>query len=421
MKMIKEAWTDMRNQPVIGIVTVIGTALAIFLIMMVTISAQVNTMPIAPENNRDRSLHAKFICLMTNDSQGHSSGMISEEAAHDLYFDLDGAEAATVYTNPYASALNADGEPPMRVAIRETDPNYWKVFDFTFIDGTPFSASSQRNSVVLSRSAARHLLGTDKAVGRRLMLNRYEPYTVVGVVDDVSQLADRAYAEAWIPITTKHDSSDLPGLGDFCVTVLARSASDFPKIHADVKRREAQFNLKLEPFGYKLDLFDAPYTQDDAQYLEYSNAGPDTETPRRERLIVYAILLLVPAVNLSTMTQSRLRHKVSEFGVRRAFGCTRRRLVADILTQNFFITLAGGILGLIFSLVFAWMFAGSLLIGAKYVVGSATNISIISLLDWRILLAALGFCFVLNLLSSGIPAWRASRIHVVEAIGGIRK
>ena len=405
MKMIKEAWTDMRNQPVIGIVTVIGTALAIFLIMMVTISAQVKTMPIAPENNRDRSLHAKFICLMKNDSQGHSSGMISEEAAHDLY----------------ASALNADGEPPMRVAIRETDLNYWKVFDFTFIDGTPFSASSQRNSVVLSRSAARHLLGTDKAVGRRLMLNRYEPYTVVGVVDDVSQLADRAYAEAWIPITTKHDSSDLPGLGDFCVTVLARSASDFPKIHADVKRREAQFNLKLEPFGYKLDLFDAPYTQDDAQYLEYSNAGPDTETPRRERLIVYAILLLVPAVNLSTMTQSRLRHKVSEFGVRRAFGCTRRRLVADILTQNFFITLAGGILGLIFSLVFAWLFAGSLLIGAKYVVGSATNISIISLLDWRILLAALGFCFVLNLLSSGIPAWRASRIHVVEAIGGIRK
>ena len=171
MKMIKEAWTDMRNQPVIGIVTVIGTALAIFLIMMVTISAQVKTMPIAPENNRDRSLHAKFICLMTNDSQGLSSGMISEEAAHDLYFDLDGAEAATVYTDPYASALNADGEPPMRVAIRETDPNYWKVFDFTFIDGTPFSASSQRNSVVLSRSAARHLLGTDKAVGRRLMLN----------------------------------------------------------------------------------------------------------------------------------------------------------------------------------------------------------------------------------------------------------
>ena len=28
------------------------------------------------------------------------------------------------------------------------------------------------------------------------------------------------------------------------------------------------------------------------------------------------------------------------------------------------------------------------------------------------------FCFVLNLLSSGIPAWRASRTSIVNALGG---
>lgn len=420
MKMIKEAWTDMRNQPVIGIVTVIGTALAIFLIMIVTISAQVKTMPIAPESNRDRMLHAKFICLQLKDGEGCASGTISEEGAHDLYFGLDGSEAATVYTTNNTTPISVGSGAPLRASLRETDADYWRIFNFTFREGSPYSATSRLNSIVLSRSLARRLLGTDKAVGRRVMLNRYEPYTVVGVVDDVPQLADRAYAEAWIPITSKHNGDNPPGMGDFGVTILARSAADFPKIRADVARREAQFNLKLESYGYKLDLFGAPYTQDDAQYLQWSNMGPDTETPRRERIIVYAILLLVPAVNLSTMTQSRLRHKVSEFGVRRAFGCTRRRLVADILTQNFLITLAGGLLGLAFSMVFAWLFAGSLLIG-EYVAGSATNISILSLLDWRILLAALGFCFVLNLLSSGIPAWRASRIHVVEAIGGIRK
>lgn len=421
MKKIKEAWTDMRNQPVIGIVTVIGTALAIFLIMIVTIRTEVKTMPIGPESNRDRLLHAKFICLQLKNGEGCSSGTLSEEGAHDLYFGLEGSEAATVYTGNNTTPVSADGGTSLRASLRETDADYWRVFRFTFLDGSPYSASSQRNSIVLSRALARKLFGTDKAVGRRVMLNRYEPYMVVGVVNDVPQLADRAYAEAWIPITSKHNKNqNTPGMGDFTTTILARSVADFPKIRADVKRREAQFNLKLEPYGYKLDLFGAPYTQNDAQYQQWSNMGPDTETPRRQRLIVYAILLLVPAVNLSTMTQSRLRHKVSEFGVRRAFGCTRRRLVADILTQNFLITLAGGILGLAFSMVFAWLFAGSLLIG-EYIAGSATNITILSLLDWRILLAALGFCFVLNLLSSGIPAWRASRIHVVEAIGGIRK
>ena len=33
-------------------------------------------------------------------------------------------------------------------------------------------------------------------------------------------------------------------------------------------------------------------------------------------------------------------------------------------------------------------------------------------------LYALLFCFVLNLLSSGIPAWRASRTNIVNALGG---
>jgi putative ABC transport system permease protein len=31
---------------------------------------------------------------------------------------------------------------------------------------------------------------------------------------------------------------------------------------------------------------------------------------------------------------------------------------------------------------------------------------------------ALLFCFILNLLSTGIPAWVASRIHIVTAMGG---
>jgi putative ABC transport system permease protein len=31
---------------------------------------------------------------------------------------------------------------------------------------------------------------------------------------------------------------------------------------------------------------------------------------------------------------------------------------------------------------------------------------------------ALLFCFVLNLLSTGIPTWRAVRMNIVESIGG---
>ena len=50
------------------------------------------------------------------------------------------------------------------------------------------------------------------------------------------------------------------------------------------------------------------------------NLEPDLKAARRERVIIFIILLLVPAINLSSMTQSRLRQRVAEIGVRRAFG-----------------------------------------------------------------------------------------------------
>ena len=38
--------------------------------------------------------------------------------------------------------------------------------------------------------------------------------------------------------------------------------------------------------------------------------------------LVITILLLVPAINLSSMTLSRMRKRMSEIGVRKAFGAT---------------------------------------------------------------------------------------------------
>lgn len=48
---------NLRRQPVISTVTVIGTALAIFLIMVMVMVSEVSTASIAPESNRPRMLH----------------------------------------------------------------------------------------------------------------------------------------------------------------------------------------------------------------------------------------------------------------------------------------------------------------------------------------------------------------------------
>ena len=126
----------------------------------------------------------------------------------------------------------------------------------------------------------------------------------------------------------------------------------------------------------------------------------------------------MPAINLSSMTQSRLRQRVSEIGVRRAFGSTRMEMMGQIIMENLIVTVLAGMIGLLFSVLFAYI-GNSLLFAQAYSLTLNTpEVSTSILLHPSTFMYALLFCFILNLLSSGIPAWRASRTSIVNALGG---
>ena len=149
-----------------------------------------------------------------------------------------------------------------------------------------------------------------------------------------------------------------------------------------------------------------------------ANWEPDLKAERRSRFMVYLILLIVPAINLSSMTQSRLRQRVAEIGVRRAFGCTGGEVAGQILAENFIVPLLAGVLGFLLSVLFAYV-GNEVLFSQEY--SMTLNPPVVDasiLIHASTFLWALLFCFVLNLLSAGIPAWRASRMNIVESIGG---
>ncbi len=61
---------DLRHQPVISGVTLIGTALTIFLIMVVVMIQQIPVLPFAPESNRPRLLIGCYIHLENLNEDG---------------------------------------------------------------------------------------------------------------------------------------------------------------------------------------------------------------------------------------------------------------------------------------------------------------------------------------------------------------
>ena len=139
-----QAWAQLRQQPLISAVSIAGTALAIFLIMLVVMMQQVKVVPFAPESNRDRFLHVKWMSISnSNWGDGTSNGPMSAQTARECFQSLKTPEAVTIYTVfPISTPVSLPGSPAISVDLRQTDDIFWRVFDFSFIGGKPYDKAT---------------------------------------------------------------------------------------------------------------------------------------------------------------------------------------------------------------------------------------------------------------------------------------
>ena len=172
----KQALAQLRQQPIISLVSVLGTALAIFLIMLVVMIQQVKVAPFSPESNRDRFLHFAFMSISNKEwGDGTSNGPMSEQTAKACFKSLTTPEAVTVYCcAAITTPASVPGSPAVSIDLRQTDNTFWQVFDFAFVAGKPYDQAtfdSGRPVAVLTESVSRALFGTTESVGYEFLLN----------------------------------------------------------------------------------------------------------------------------------------------------------------------------------------------------------------------------------------------------------
>lgn len=113
------------------------------------------------------------------------------------------SEAVTAFTSGDLP-VNVHGQQFYdKYAIKFTDDGFWKVFDFTFLAGGPFTHTDWESGIrkaVISDKLARRLCDTVEAVGQTLRMN-YADYRICGVVKEVSRAAESSYGDVWIPYT----------------------------------------------------------------------------------------------------------------------------------------------------------------------------------------------------------------------------
>lgn len=298
-----------------------------------------------------------------------------------------------------------------------TDELFWKIFDFAFIAGKPYTkeeVDAALYKAVITEKVAREQFGSTNVVGKTILLN-YTEYTVCGVVKDVSTVATAAYSQIWLPYTLKKLNMDNIR-GQYSVYILAHNKRDFPKIREEAEQLRKKYNANLNS-DYEAVYMEQPDTQFAFNQRKWSSEGPNLTQIIIQYVITILLLLLVPAINLSGMTGSRMRKRLSELGIRRAFGATHNNLLSQIMWESLLQTFLGGILGLLISFFAAYVLKEMIYIDGfnAYRLGE-TSINFWALFKPLTFLYAFLFCLLLNTLSAFVPAWRTSRKQIVDAI-----
>ncbi|MCD7937348.1 MAG: ABC transporter permease [Tannerellaceae bacterium] len=412
----KQAWNLLRANPLVSSISVAGTALAIAMVMVSVFILQIQLVGYPPESNRNRMLYIPS-CHVSSTSEenrhSNSSGM-SAEILKQVFYSLSIPEAVTGMFSA-SGPVSLHGKRLFKeYSVRAVDHNFWKVFDLSFITGTPFSEADFESGVrraVISRSTARDLFDTEEAVGRTFIYQFLE-YTVAGVVQDVSPLTENAYAQLWIPYTTTKDfevnRAVYEGMsGSFRAVILAKNKNDFDKIREEIQQVTNVYNSTKT--SYAVSYLNAPLSHQDVVMGTTSYDRVSWKKYLVDNGSLFLFLLLVPALNLTGITQASVQQRKGEIGIRKSFGATYKVLITQIISENFLISLIGGMIGLILSV-------GLLYLNRSFLLNTNASIQGNMLFHPLVFLAALFFTMLLNIMSSSIPAIRIARLSIVDAM-----
>lgn len=425
----KQAWNLILQERLFSLIYIIGTGLSVTMVMVLSIILYLKVADIYPETNRHRILVAKSGMVTTKGENHFSSSYLSENMINTCFSSLEGVEALGItFGDRSEFQVQPEGkQEQLPVAVRFVNHGFWTVFPFHFEAGQPFTEADQQSGLltaVIAESLSMRLFGTTDAVGRYVSLN-FRPHRVCGVVKDASLITGLTYAQLYIPYTASssykpNESGDRSGaLGSYKAYLLVAPGTDRTKVK---QAGEAHVKRYSQTLGkYELSLLGQPDYYWQSVFRYGSNRPFDFGQLLIEYGLLFLLLLLVPAVSLSGMADSRMERRLAEMGVRRAFGAPVGKLMRQIVAENFLFTLLGGLFGLLLSylLIYVgrdWVLEiGSVFTSAKPQ-GADVLITPSMLINYQVFGITLFVCFLLNLLSALIPAWQASHRPIVHSL-----
>lgn len=296
--------------------------------------------------------------------------------------------------------------------------NFFDFFGFPLSTGNAKEVLTDNNSIVLTRSAANRLFGTEDVIGRTVKIDVFDdtPITITGVVQDFSNSMIPDNTEAFMPFElmsrlNKIAAIEATGMDN------AGSASLFfktiPGADLNAKRKDVENYLHDIFWIYRLgNINEAHFAPVRKFYFNETRYVTQLNQYSFEKVIIYLIIgiliLLMAVSNYISMSLAQTSYRAKEMATRRLLGSSRPDIFWRLISESFLLTSAAFIIAVILAKV-AEPFAMDLLQTRLDLLGDLSAVTIIGCL----LLIGL-----LSILSGFMPATILSNYNPLDVVKG---
>lgn len=282
-------------------------------------------------------------------------------------------------------------------------PEYEPIRNLTVDTGRFISQADVQStaaSAVLSASVADTLFTTGNPIGQSIRISGRK-FTVSGVLED-NAVGFFNSDQVYIPITTAYYrlSSQRTTQGGIAVQSINVQAAG-----QDVMRTAELDIATILRLRHRI-------TGDDDFTISTQQGLIDTLNETTQTLVIFlgtvaGISLLVGGIGVMNIMLVSVTERTREIGIRKAIGAKKRDILFQFITESIFLTLSGGLIGVLIGISFTPLLGGFRLFGPNPIQASFRA-------DVAIL--ALAVSVGIGLVSGIYPAMRAANMHPIDAL-----
>jgi putative ABC transport system permease protein len=291
--------------------------------------------------------------------------------------------------------------------------DFFKMFSYKLLEGTPDAALKERNSLAISRNMAETFFGSPQAaMGKAIRFDNRKELLVSAVFENIPENSTLKFdcLRNWEGFAEDNEWAKDWGTTDPLTFFMIRPDANPAQVEAKIRHLLDKYNRDNgKPFKTQLAM--QPFHE---YYLNSTIKDAKMDGGRIEYVRLFSFvavfILLIACINFMNLATARSAKRAKEVGVRKVVGAMRSMLVGQFMGEAVLLT--------IFAVILAVLFVGLTLPFFNNLTGKQIILPVEDLSFWGTLA---GLICITGLVAGSYPAFFLSSLSPVRVLKGALK